>query len=222
VRFRTALALAAGVHALGLLLLWRTWPPPAPSGQVVPLELRSVEPPPPPPPPPVAAPVAVAAGGGGGGTGKAAKRSPRMVIALQPEPGGEQPAAAQAPGPAAPGNGMGSGPPTGSGSAPTGPPVAPARPAGVDHSALRAQAMERITQQRRYPELARRRRIEGTVIVGFRITPEGGVTGLRIKKGVDELLDQAALEAVQGATPLPGALAADGELEVPFQFSLRP
>jgi protein TonB len=92
----------------------------------------------------------------------------------------------------------------------------------VDHSALIAQAMERIRQQRRYPELARRRHIEGTVIVAFRVAADGGVGSLRVKQGVDEMLDQAALEAVRSAAPLPAALSGDGELEVPFQFYLRP
>jgi periplasmic protein TonB len=222
VKFSTALLLAAALHAVGIVVLWRTWPAAAPAGEVVPLELRAAEPPPPPPAPEL--PAQPAAGGGGN-----KKRTPRMTVALQPEPAGDVPVA---PSPVAEtpnggggtggarGGGGGGGGGGGSGGASAGPAVA--NPAKVDHGPLRTQAMERIRQQRRYPELARRRHIEGTVSVLFRVAADGAVTGLRVKQSADELLDEAALEAVRAAAPLPAALSQDGELEVLLQFYLRP
>jgi protein TonB len=158
-----------------------------------------------------------------------------MTIALAPEPAGDVPVA---PSPVAEtlnagaGGGIGGSGGTGGGgtggggdgagaSQRTGG-TAVAAPPTIDFGPLRAQAMERIRQQRRYPELARRRRIEGTVTIGFRVAADGGVTGVRVKRGVDELLDEAALDAVRAAAPLPAALSRDGELEVLLQFYLRP
>jgi len=216
VKFSTALALAAALHAVGILLLWRTWPAAAPLGEVVPLELRAAELPPP-PPPPVEAPAAAAGGGGG------KKRASRMTLALPPEPGGEVPVAPSPAGEAANSGGGatgagGVGEMRGSGEKASVAQVAPK----IDLGPLRAQAMERIRQQRRYPELARRRHLEGTVTVLFRVAADGAVTGVHIKQGVDELLDDAAMEAVRAASPLPAALSQVGEIEVPMQFYLRP
>jgi protein TonB len=78
-------------------------------------------------------------------------------------------------------------------------------------------ALERIRAHRRYPELARRRGLEGTVTLTFTVAADGSVGGLRVKRGVDPMLDDAALEAVREAAPLPAAL---GFVEVELDFRL--
>ncbi|HEX2573520.1 MAG TPA: energy transducer TonB [Polyangia bacterium] len=61
----------------------------------------------------------------------------------------------------------------------------------------------KIRSHRRYPELARRRGIEGKVEVSFRILPDGQVTELMVRRSADPMLDEAALAAVRAASPLP-------------------
>ena len=224
-RLSQALALAAVAHFAFFVILWRTWPVRIPEGEVVPIELHPVEPPVPPPPPPLVAEPAVApahksskAGGG--------KSSAKIELAVAPE--GETPAGSPEPLAAAQnamGSGNGSGPATASvgGGKPGG---MGASPTGIvkppDHRSLLAEAMERIRQHRRYPELARRRHLEGTVVVAFRVGENGSIENAHVKRGVDEMLDQAALDAVRESSPLPSPLASDGELEVDLHFSLQP
>jgi TonB family protein len=77
--------------------------------------------------------------------------------------------------------------------------------------------LDRIRAARRYPELARRREVEGTVVVGFSVGRDGRAHDLRVVRGADPLLDQAAREAVERAAPLP---VLDGPVEVDVEFQL--
>jgi protein TonB len=79
-----------------------------------------------------------------------------------------------------------------------------------------ALALERIRAARHYPELARRRGIEGVVRVGFVVDETGRVDRVELRQGVDALLDEAACEAVRRAAPLPPL----GEVEVTLDFHL--
>ena len=62
----------------------------------------------------------------------------------------------------------------------------------------------RVEQHKKYPEPARRREVEGRVVVCFDVGPNGGVGGLSLlEKSWNGLLNEAALNAVREAAPLP-------------------
>jgi protein TonB len=237
VKLPLAVAIATAAHLIVGIILWRTWPVQIPEGEVVPLELRPVEAPPAPAPPVVAEPAVAPPGSGDRKAANStkpvgktiAKPIARPIAKIElavaaPEKDGElaaesitRPPAPVAEPAVASGGATGAGGKVGGvGSSEAGI-VKP-----VDHRALLGEAMERIRQHRRYPELARRRRLEGTVVVAFRVGEKGEVTNARVKRGVDEILDEAALDAVIKAAPLPAPLATDGELEVDLHFTLQP
>lgn len=81
-----------------------------------------------------------------------------------------------------------------------------------------AELAARIRAHRHYPELARRRGVEGTVLLRFSIRPDGGVAALEVIEGVDPALDEAARDAVLAATPLPPV---EGTITVPMPFRLH-
>jgi protein TonB len=88
----------------------------------------------------------------------------------------------------------------------------------VDRAAREREILARIRAVRQYPELARHREIEGRVTVSFLIDAEGRTYGARITKSADPLLDRAALDAVERASPLP-RLEGPVEVELDFQLS---
>ena len=62
----------------------------------------------------------------------------------------------------------------------------------------------RIENEKRYPEEARSSRIEGSVVVGFVITPDGNIKTVEIvKRSRSPYLDEAAITAVKSAAPFP-------------------
>ena len=61
----------------------------------------------------------------------------------------------------------------------------------------------RIEQHKRYPQKAQERQIQGRVPVSFIITPEGEVRDVKVITPEHELLDAAALKAIQDAVPFP-------------------
>ena len=75
-----------------------------------------------------------------------------------------------------------------------------------------------------YPEQARRRGIEGRVVVRATVSAAGRVLGVAVAQGSgSEALDRAALEAVRGYSFTPatrGGAAVDGVAELPFTFRL--
>ncbi len=77
----------------------------------------------------------------------------------------------------------------------------------------------RIEQQKTYPSSARREGIEGTTTLAFRIREGGAVEEARVlKSSGSSLLDEASLEAVRRAAPLPPV---EGEIRVSLVFQLR-
>lgn len=63
---------------------------------------------------------------------------------------------------------------------------------------------KKIEQAKRYPVLARTRKIEGVSVLSFAINGSGGVESLTlVKSSGSDLLDQEALATVIRATPLP-------------------
>jgi len=59
------------------------------------------------------------------------------------------------------------------------------------------ELMKWLTHNLHYPALAQRQRLEGKVVVSFIINKDGSVTGEKIEKGIDPLLDQEALRVVK-------------------------
>ncbi|MBB4090650.1 M56 family metallopeptidase [Salinibacter ruber] len=83
--------------------------------------------------------------------------------------------------------------------------------------------MKALQQSVEYPEVAREAGLEGRVIVQFVVDEEGTVTNLRVTQGVEEVLDEAAIEAVEEQTFTPGRQ--DGEprkvqMSLPVTFRL--
>ncbi len=84
-----------------------------------------------------------------------------------------------------------------------------------------------IDRQKRYPLMARRRQLEGEVLVSFTIRSDGSLARAGvIRSSGAPLLDQAALDAVRNAgtfPAFPSALAGAKRLpvEVPIDFRLR-
>jgi protein TonB len=79
------------------------------------------------------------------------------------------------------------------------------------------ELLARIRAARRYPELARRRELEGIVRVSFVVGGDGHPRDVHATHGADPLLDEAAIDAVKRAAPLP---VVDGPVEVELDFRL--
>ena len=78
------------------------------------------------------------------------------------------------------------------------------RRVGLDADARLQAILGRIRRHQRYPGLARESGAEGAATVSFRVSPDGRLRGLRIKKTSGNAhLDHASLEAVRKAAPLP-------------------
>ncbi|MFZ3136961.1 MAG: energy transducer TonB [Thermodesulfovibrionales bacterium] len=76
-------------------------------------------------------------------------------------------------------------------------------------------AVERV---KIYPLLARKRKIEGTVIMEFIINNKGYPQDIRIEKSSEhEILDSAAIKTVKNAAPLPHI---QGKIIIPIRFKL--
>lgn len=76
-----------------------------------------------------------------------------------------------------------------------------------------------IERAKIYPELARKRKQEGTVVTEFSITSKGMPENIRIMKSSGyNILDSAARDTIIRAAPLP---LVKGSLEVPITFILK-
>lgn len=86
---------------------------------------------------------------------------------------------------------------------------------GEDIYAIIRNAIEKAKM---YPVLARKRKIEGTVIMEFIITNKGYPQDIRVEKSSDhEILDSAAIKTVKNAAPLPHI---QGKIIIPIRFKL--
>ena len=73
-----------------------------------------------------------------------------------------------------------------------------------DGDSVITEIMRRIEKAKRYPRMARKMGTEGQVTVRFKIKPDGKVEGVELMESSgSEILDQASLETVQRAVPLP-------------------
>lgn len=107
--------------------------------------------------------------------------------------------------------------------APAGPPgqVRGGNPSGV--VAWLARVRRAIERDKRYPEEARVRRLEGRVIVVFTIDPAGRVNRPRVESGAPAPLSRAALALLEGrrCPPPPAEWNPDSPIRLPIDFSLR-
>ena len=99
-------------------------------------------------------------------------------------------------------------------------------------SEARAQAtwqkslLKHLDRHKRYPTAARNNRVEGTVVVAFKISQNGNVTASHVvKSSGSSLLDEEALDVLRRADPVPeppshiNGSALD--LVLPIQFKIR-
>jgi TonB family protein len=113
--------------------------------------------------------------------------------------------------------GSGKGPGTGGGEG------GPSRLSSIPISAgsgdpIIAEIMRRIEGAKRYPRMARKMGIEGRATVRFKLTPNGKVEAVELlETSGSEVLDQASLETVHRAAPLPYK---DGWLRVVIVFRI--
>lgn len=94
---------------------------------------------------------------------------------------------------------------------------------GKNRKVLNAKIIEiirnSIERAKNYPLLARKRGIEGTIYISFRISPQGEPQNLKIlKSSGSRILDTATLDIVKKAAPFPYA---DSPIEVPVVFRLK-
>jgi TonB family protein len=75
----------------------------------------------------------------------------------------------------------------------------------------------RVGAHKHYPTLARRRGLEGLVLVEFAVGPAGHAVDLAVIQSAGAVLDEAARDAVRRAGPLP---AVAGRVQVPLRFRL--
>ena len=76
-----------------------------------------------------------------------------------------------------------------------------------------------IEKARIYPPLARKKGIQGKVILEFSIRPDGEIDEIRIVKGSGfEILDSMSIETIKRSAPLPYV---SGRIEIPMIYRLE-
>jgi protein TonB len=86
-------------------------------------------------------------------------------------------------------------------------------------AALRQKIRAALQASLVYPYIARKKQMEGSVIVSFRINQTGNPEAIRILKGSGySILDAAARDTVVKASPFP---ARNNSVEVPITFTLK-
>lgn len=79
-----------------------------------------------------------------------------------------------------------------------------------------------IARHKYYPQEARKRGDKGEVVVAFALDPQGGVASARIlKSSGSKALDDAALDVMRKASPVPQPPSGAIELALPLRFSLK-
>jgi protein TonB len=89
-----------------------------------------------------------------------------------------------------------------------------------------SEVRDRIERAKRYPWTARIRGLEGTSLVRFRISVDGAVRDVAVRRSsAHKILDEAAVRTVERAAPFPGLPAelADENIEIniPLVFELH-
>lgn len=90
---------------------------------------------------------------------------------------------------------------------------------GIGDGNAIGQIREAIERAKIYPELARKRRLEGMVVTEFSINDKGLPENIRVTKSPGfTLLDSAARDTIIKAAPFP---VVKGRIEVPINFILK-
>lgn len=75
---------------------------------------------------------------------------------------------------------------------------------GKEDEKILREIWKKIDRNKRYPMIARKRKIEGTPKVSFELDANGNVKWVKLVAGCgNDLLDEAAIETVKRASPLP-------------------
>jgi TonB family protein len=86
-------------------------------------------------------------------------------------------------------------------------------------ASLRQKIRDALQANLVYPYIARQRRMEGSVLIGFRINRTGNTEAIRILKSSGySMLDTAAKETVVKASPFP---VLNNTIEIPITFLLK-
>jgi len=78
-----------------------------------------------------------------------------------------------------------------------------------------------VARAQRYPALARRRRIEGVVVVHLVIRSDGSIESADAAGGAVALLTRSALDAVERASPFPPPPTAPLHVELPIRWKIE-
>jgi protein TonB len=149
----------------------------------------------------------------------AAKPKPAPVVAEPAAAPAAAPAseAAAAPAPSEGGSAaVSSAPPGGAGSG-----GVSGRGASADEiAAYVARVRELLGRHKQYPPLARRRGLEGTILLALRIDGEGRVVSARAEDGALQPFARSALDAIERVGRFPSPPSGALSIEVPMRFRL--
>ncbi|GEM_PF-3488475 len=91
----------------------------------------------------------------------------------------------------------------------------------VDKSAIISSFANKIESLKHYPYIARRRGIEGTVIVFVHLNKTGELMNIALKASSGyEILDMSTLELIKKATPFRHGYHSDLKIEIPVSYRL--
>lgn len=89
---------------------------------------------------------------------------------------------------------------------------------GASPADLRKLILARIDRAKRYPVEARRRGIEGSAVIRFRIAPDGSVAAVEVvRPSGSPVLDEASRDTILRASPFP---VVDGWIQVQLAYGL--
>ena len=94
-----------------------------------------------------------------------------------------------------------------------------AAPAAVRES-YRALLADRIERHKRYPSLARRRRLEGTVVAELTIGSGGDLESVRFPERAHRLLARSTEDAISRAAPFPPPPGGALRIRVPLDYRI--
>jgi protein TonB len=80
---------------------------------------------------------------------------------------------------------------------------------------------ESIARHKRYPDLARRRGIEGRVVLRLAIAPDGTLLESEAVDSPSAVLARSALSAVEAASPFGPPPGGALRIEVPIRYALQ-
>jgi periplasmic protein TonB len=96
-----------------------------------------------------------------------------------------------------------------------------AGPGGGDEiAAYLARIHALLSRHQRYPAMARRRGLEGSVLIQLRIGADGRIESARAERGAPKLFARSALDAVDRAGRFPAPPGGPLAIEVPLRFQL--